>query len=103
MNRLAGVAATLGGEEDAARPRCVAFRLGEAARREAASLLLSRRPAHVEGAAQLSVSHAAGMRSRSGRQTHSDRLVEDEPQNALRPRLPTEGAINPSRQTMPNG
>ena len=26
---------------------------------------------------------------------HSDRLVEDEAQNTLRPRRPTEGAINP--------
>ena len=37
---------------------------------------------------------------RTGRgATHSDRLVEDEAQNALRPLGPAEGAINPNRQT----
>ena len=39
------------------------------------------------------------MRSRSGRQTHSDRLVEDEAQGALRPSCPAEEAINLNRQT----
>ena len=39
------------------------------------------------------------MRSRSGRQTHSDRPSEDEAQGALRPMCPAEGAINPNRQT----
>ena len=57
------------------------------------------RPARVEGAARLRVSHAAGVRSRSGRQTHSDRLVEDEARGALRPWCPAGEAINPSRRT----
>ena len=39
------------------------------------------------------------MRSRSGRQTHSDRLVEDEAQRAVRPRCPASEAINLNRQT----
>ena len=60
---------------------------------------ISRKPAHVEAAARLRVSHAAGMRSRSKRQTHSDRLVEDEAQGALRPSCPADEAINPNRQT----
>ena len=49
--------------------------VGEAARREATSLLLSRRRARGEAAGRLCVSHAAGMWNRSGRQTHSDRLL----------------------------
>ena len=71
----------------------------KAVRREAASLRLSRRPAHVEGAAWLRVSHTAGMRSRSKRQTHSDRLVEDEAQRAVRPSCPAEEAIHSDHQT----
>ena len=39
------------------------------------------------------------MRSRSERQTHSDRPVENETHDTLRPQNPAEGAINPSRQT----
>ena len=72
---------------------------GKAARREAASLLLSRRPARVEAAARLRVSHAAGMRNRSKRKTHSDQLAWDEAQGALRSRCPADEAINPSHRT----
>ena len=39
------------------------------------------------------------MWNRPGRKTHSDRLVQDETQDAVRPRCPTEGAINPNRKT----
>ncbi len=46
---------------------CLASEFGEAARREAASPRSDRRPAHDEGARWPSDSHAAGMRSRSGR------------------------------------
>ena len=73
--------------------------VGKAARHKAASLLLSRRPARVEAAARLRVSHAAGMLNRSGRKTHSDRLGEDEAQKALHPQSPAGEAINFSRQT----
>ena len=34
-----------------------------------------------------------------GRQAHSDRLIEDAAQNALRPLRPADEAINPNRQT----
>ena len=39
------------------------------------------------------------MSNRPGRKTHSDRLGEDDAQNALRPLRPAKGAINPNRQT----
>ena len=39
------------------------------------------------------------MRSWSERQTHSDRPVENETHDTLRPQNPAEGAINSSRQT----
>ncbi len=39
------------------------------------------------------------MRSRSGRQTHSDRLSEDEAQRAVRPSCPAEEAIHSDHQT----
>ncbi len=70
--------------------------VGEAARREAASLLASAdqrmskvRPGCVSAMPQ-------SMRSRSKRQTHFDRLVEDGAQGALRPSCPTDEAINPN-------
>ena len=72
---------------------------GKAAKREAASLLLSRRPARVEAAARLRVSHAAGMLNRPGRKTHSDRLGEDEAQKALHPQSPAGEAINSNYRT----
>ena len=92
-----------GVNEDAARPVPAPYlirgwipsELGKAARREAASLLVSRRPARVEAAARLRVSHAAGMSSRPGRKTHSDRPGEDEAQNTLRPLGPKDEAIRP--------
>ena len=80
-------------------PRVNKRSVGKAARREAASLLLNCRPARVEAAARLRVSHAAGMLNRSGRKTHSDRLGEDEAQKALHPQSPAGEAINFSRQT----
>ena len=51
---------------------------GKAARREAASLLATtdRRVSKLRPSCR--VSHAAGMSNRPGRQTHSDRLAEDE-------------------------
>ena len=73
--------------------------VGKAARLEADRPAWNGRPARVEGAARLSISHAAGMRSRSRCEAHFDRLVEDEAQ-ALRPRRPADEAINPSRQTI---
>ena len=82
-------------KEDAARPGRKTS-VGKAARREAASLLLSRRPARVEAAARLRVSHAAGTLNRSGRKTHSDRPGEDEAQKALHPQCPAGEAINSS-------
>ena len=39
------------------------------------------------------------MWNRPGRKTHSDRLVQDETQDAVRPRCPTDEAINPNRKT----
>ena len=81
-------------KEDAARPGWIPSQLGKAARREAASLLLSRRPARVEAAARLRVSHAAGMLNRPGRKTHSDRLGEDAAQKALHPQSPAGEAFN---------
>ena len=53
------------------------------ARRDAARPAYIGRPARVEAAARLCVSHAAGMRNRSERQTHSDQSAEDEAQDAL--------------------
>ena len=84
------------GERRRSSPRVDTVRVGGLARREAASLLLSRRPARVEAAARLRVSHAAGMLNRPGRKTHSDRLGEDEAQKALHPQSPAGEAINSS-------
>ena len=85
-------------EKDAAWPR-VNNVSGEAARREAASLLSTAdrrmskwRPGCVSAMPQ-------SMRSLSKRQTHFDRLVEDGAQGALRPSCPADEAINPNRQT----
>ena len=39
------------------------------------------------------------MWNRPGRKTHSDRLGEDETQDAVRPRCPADEAINPNRKT----
>ena len=50
---------------------------GKAARREAAGLLGIGRPVRVEGAARLSVSHAAGMGSRTRCEAHFARLFEE--------------------------
>ena len=60
--------------------------MGEAARREAASLLLSCRPARVEAAAPAVLS-AVPQACRIGRgdKTHSDRMAEDETRDAPRP------------------
>ena len=58
---------------------------GRAARREAASLLrmADQRMSKLRPSCQSAMPQ--GMRSRSKRQTHSDRLVEDEAQRAFRP------------------
>ena len=92
---------------------------GRAARREAASLLSTAdrrmvrrlpcnircKPAHVEAAARFRVSHAAGMRSRSKRQTCLQQAGTLRPTGGGRgagctPSLsPTDEAINPNRQT----
>ena len=101
-------------------PKVRSVRVGrKAARREAASLLrmadrrmvrrlpcnIGRKPAHVEAAA-LAVSqpcrgHEAGRGDRPvcNRQAHSDRLVEDGAQRAVRPSCPAEEAINLNHQT----
>ena len=39
------------------------------------------------------------MWNRPGRKTHSDRLVQDETQDAVRPRCPAEEAVNSNRKT----
>ena len=59
--------------EDAARPERVASKVGEAARREAASLLLSGRPARVEAAGRLgaAIPQACGI-GRGERRTPTD-------------------------------
>ena len=77
-----------------------AERHGEAARHEAASLLgtADRRMSKVRPSCQSAMPQ--GMRSRSKRQTHFDRLMEDETQCALRPWRPTDEAINPKRRTI---
>ena len=77
-----------------------AERHGEAARHEAASLLgtADRRMSKVRPSCQSAMPQ--GMRSRSKRQTHFDRLMEDEAQCALRPWRPTDEAINPKRRTI---
>ena len=62
-----------GVKEDAARPERVASKVGEAARREAASLLLSGRPARVEAAGRLgsAMPQACGI-GRGERRTPTD-------------------------------
>ena len=79
--------------QGARRPR------GKAARREAASLLLSRRPARVEAAARLRVSHAAGMSSRPGRKrTPTDRVRTRRRRRSV-PWVPRLRRSNPIRLT----
>ena len=86
-------------EEDAARPRVKDGPWGKAARREAASLLATadRRMSKLRPGCVSAIPQS--MRSRSKRQTHFDRLMEDGAQRAVRPRCPATEAINPSRQT----
>ena len=103
--------------------------LGESCETRSGRPAGTRRPAHVEGAARLSVSHAADMGSRTRCEAHFDRPVVDDAQEALRPvgpaaravssycqtvgptdeainpgpsdGCPTAEAINPNRQTVP--
>ena len=84
--------------EDAARPRAQKVR-GEAARREAASLLETADQRMSKLRPWLRVSRAAGMKSQSKRKTHSDQLAEDGAHPVLRPQCPADEAINPNRQT----
>ncbi len=83
--------------EDAAFPRTVTTR-GELrdVKRPACFSVADRRVSKLRPS--LSVSRAAGMSSRSGRQMHSDRLAEDEAQKALHPQSPAGEAINSNRQ-----
>ena len=88
-NRLKGNCCCVGDEEDAASAQVIRCEsTWEAARREATSLLLSRRPARGEAAERLCVSHAAGMWNRSGRKTHSDRLLRTKRKARSVPRCP---------------
>ena len=70
----------------------------EAARREAASLLFSHRPARVEAAGRLreAMPQACGI-GRGERRTPTDRVRTQ--RKALRPRCPADEAINPNRKT----
>ncbi len=74
-----------------------------AARREAASLLSSadRRVSKLRPSCQSAMPQ--GMRSRSKRQTHFDRLVEDGAQGALRPGVQRMRRSTPSTGRLPNG
>ena len=60
---------------------------------------IHRKPARVEAPVRLSVSRAGGHGEPVGAKTHSDRLVEDEAIDALRPLCPADEAINSKRQT----
>ena len=91
-------------EKDAACPGRKTS-VGEAARREAASLLgtADRRMSKVRRSRQTAMPRARGAgrgyRPVCKRQAHSDRLVEDEARGALRPRCPAGEAINSKRRT----
>ena len=87
-------------------PGYVASALGEAARREAASLLSTadRRMSKVRPSCQRQPRRRHEEAGRSdrpvcNRQAHSDRLVEDEAQRAVRPSCPAEEAIHSDHQT----
>ena len=89
-----------GVKEDAARPGWIASKLRGKLRdvkRPACFSVADRRVSKLRPS--LSVSHAAGMRNRPERKTHSDQLAWEEAQGALRSRCPTDEAINLSHRT----